>query len=280
MLARIADKIPDNQEIIDKAHGVDDVQFIGKPLPGGFRLIRIAGFKTFLAQPAEQLRIAFAGIPVRDVMRQMMGGEIKIHPAAHGYDMGTRDCLAQVGEQRTHLLLAFEVHFFCFHAHALAVLQRLARLDAHEHLLRARVFTPKVMAVIGHNQRDAGVLRQRDQLWHHLFLLHDGVIHQLNEIIIPAHDAQHQQCMGPGVLISSFQQQLGQFPRQAGGGRNQPVRVGFKHLKINPGLIVEALSEACAGELHQISVALHIFAQQNQVAVFAVGAAFFMHVLG
>ena len=136
LLPRKADKIPHNQEIIHKAHAENDIQLIFQALDGCLGIVGIPRMQPLKTQPPQQFFVAFTGVFIGDVQGQVVGGKIKIHLAAHGDLMRAGDGFAQMGEKRAHLFLAFDVKLLRLHAHALLILQGLARLDAHQHLLR------------------------------------------------------------------------------------------------------------------------------------------------
>ena len=219
----VFDEIPHDEEVIHKAHGLDDPQLVLQPLPGVLPLPAVALFQPLQAQLAQQV---LGPLPrLQGKAGQVAGVKVELHLAAPGDPGGVVQGLGEVGEQRLHLLPALDVQLLGGHAHPAGVGERLAGLDAHEHLLGLGVLPVDVVAVVGDHQGDVQPPGQPHQAGGRLLFLGDAVVLQLDEEIALAVDV----LIGQGHLFRLFllprQHQLGQVPGQAGRQGDEPPGV-------------------------------------------------------
>ena len=272
----VLDKIPHDQKVIHIAHLCDDRKLVFQPFARGRVVLRIARAQPLLAQAAQH---AFARFALRHgIARQMDGMKIKIHPAAGGNLRRARNGVRVIGEQRKHLFLGFDEQFAGVHPHALFILERLARLDAHEHLLRVGVLPRKIVAVVRRHKRHARFFAHGNQPGKHRLFLRDAMIHDFNIEMLRAEYIAHHAHIRFGVLIPLVQQKLGQIPAQTRRQRNQPLVALPQQRIIDSRLVIITAGEGFAGEEHQIPVARLIFTQQNQMAVFAGKRTLVLHI--
>ena len=70
---------------------------------------------------------------------------------------------------------------------------------------------------------------------------------------------------------------MGNLSVQAGGKGDQALVVFFQQLPVDPGLVVKAFHMALSDQLEQVTVALFVFAEQDQVVgVLEITAAFLL----
>ena len=71
-----------------------------------------------------------------------------------------RERLRMLREQRRHFVRILDVELLRLEFHARRIVDRLAHLDRHEDVLRARVRTGQIMRVVGNDQRNLRFLRK------------------------------------------------------------------------------------------------------------------------
>ena len=270
------DEIPHDQKVIHIPHLGDHADFVFQALARHGIVCRIALGKALLHQLAQQGIAGFA-LGHREV-RQMDGIKIKRHVAAHGDIVRALHRVRMAGEQRQHFIFAFHIQLIGIHAHAVLVIQRFARLDAHEHLLRFGVLAAHIVAVVGDHQGNAGALTHIDDARQQALFLRDAMIHDFDIKMIGAKQRSHL----AGILFSlgdaAVQQELWQIARQARRQADQPLAVLAQQFIIDTRLIVKTARKGLAAQIHQVLVARIVLAQQNQVAIFAVGVHLFIHI--
>ena len=273
----VVDEVPDDQEVVHVAHLLDHAQLVIEPVPRILVLLAVEPTDAVLAQLTQVGGVVSHALRQRE-LGQVGGGEVELHLTALGDLLGALDGLAEVGEGAQHLLLGLDVELVGVHAHAVLVLQRLARLDAHQHLLHLGILAGQIVAVVGAHQRDVHLPRQLDEPGQHLLLLGDAVILQLDEEVAPSEDVQIALGHGARVVLPPVQQQLGQVARQAGAHGDQALVVLLQQGIVHPRAVVVAPQPALAHQRGQVLIALLVLAQQNQVAVVAGDAGLVVHV--
>ena len=121
------------------------------------------------------------------------------------------------------------------------------------------------MAVVGADQGDSRLPMDVQKARIHLLLLRDAVVLQLQIIIPPT----KQRVIPQGAFLCrrviAVEQQLLHLPRQTGGKTHQPLMMLLQQVPVHPGLVVKPLGKAGGAELDQVPVALHAFAQEDQM---------------
>ena len=147
------------------------------------------------------------------------------------------------------------------------VLQRVARLDAEQRLVRPRVLVAEVVDVAGRDQRQPGFpgeLRQRRV--DPLLDVEAGVLH-LDVGRVAAEDLGEAVEVGARVVGPVLLERLADAAGEAAGERDQALRVALEQLPVDAGLVVVALEVAGRGELDQVRVAGVVLGEQRQVRV-------------
>ena len=269
--------VPDDQEVIDIAHALNDAELVIQPLLCILAVGRVALPKTFFAKPAKVCRrVAFA--LGQRVFGQMDGFEIEFHMAALGDLYGVFDGVVQLGKDPAHFLLGFDIHLIGFHAHAILVGQRLAGLDAHEDFLRLRVLALHIMAVVGGDKPQIHLSGQTDEGGQHALLIGEAVILNFDVEMIPVKDGKIPLGHLPRVRLAPVDEALGDIARDAGGKGDQSLGMFFEQLIVDARAVVKAARKALRDQINEVLIARLIFAQQDQMAVFARAGQLFIHV--
>ena len=275
--ARVVDKIPDDEKIIHIAHAGDHAQFVFHALARVRVILAVALFQPLFAQGAQVgkgVRFALG----QGKFGQVGGGKVKVHLAARGDFRRVFNGLREVGEQGAHLVLALDVQFPRGHLHAVGVGKGLAGLDAHEHFLRVRVGGGEVVAVVGDDQGNVQFPRQAHQPRQYLLFLRDTVILQFHIEIARPEDVHIPLRHFAGLVIPPVEQQLGQIARKTGRQRNQTPGILFQQRVIHAGAVVKPTRKALGYQTGKVFVALVVFAQQDQMRIFAELALLFVHI--
>ena len=274
VLLGVVDEIPHDEEVVHIAHAGDHVQLILQAGIGFVALlcIGVEPRHALVAQAGEHGQRRFT---LRHrVLGQTGDAELELHIAAVGDLLGTVDGIGAGEEQGAHFLFALHIELGGLHAHTGVVVQGFAGLDAHQHFLGIGVLFLQVVAVVGGHQGNVHFTGQLDQFGQDKLFLPDAVIHDLDiEIPLPE-DILHFPHIGAGGVPLVAQEELGQVAGQAGGKADQAFVVLPDEVIVDAGTVVIAGEEALGDEVHQVLIAGVVFAQEDQVAVFAVDGAF------
>ena len=243
-----ADKVRNNEEIVHKTHFVNHIQLVIQ-LIMHLRPVGEALLKALLTEHAE------VGIAVALPLRQLEAGqvvvaELKIEVAAPGDVHGVVRRFRQLREQGAHLLLALEVQLLALKAHPGRVVHGFAHLDAHQHILIIGVLFFDVVGVVGKGQGDTRLPVKADQALGGLLLLPQAVVLNLQIEVAGAEKLPQLQGLGPGLLVSVSDQQLGDGSCHAAGEADQPLAMLVQQGPVNAGLDIKALGK---GGGHQVA---------------------------
>ena len=156
------DEVPDDQEVVGEAHLLDRPKLEAQALLELGRDAVVALPEALLAELDE---VVEGVAPVRGrVGRQEDPPELHRHVAALGDLERAADGVRIVGEVGRHLLGRLEEELVGVEAPVVRVRERVARLDAEERLVRARVLVAQVVDVAGRDERQAHRLRDRGEL--------------------------------------------------------------------------------------------------------------------
>ena len=183
---------------------------------------------------------------------------------------GVFDGLRLVGEERAHLLLAFEVELVGLKAHAVRVVDGLAGLDTEQDVLHPGVGLAQIVGVIGGDQGQPRLPVQAQNACVDLLLGGDAVVLELQVEVALSEDLSQLQGSLFGPLVVVLQQPLGDLAGKAGRQSDQAGAVGAQQIHVHAGTDVKALQKALADHIRQVAVALLVFAQQHQVPRVAV----------
>ena len=257
-----------DEEVIHKAHLADHVHLVFQTLAVLLRLVGVAAAEAVSAQLFKPA-VSVVALGIFE-FRQVIGAELKVHLAALGDLHRVVDGLRVLGEEGAHLVLALDVELLCLELHAAGVVQRLARLDAHQHVLRLGVLLADVVGVVGGHQRDASLLAQAVQPGQDLPLLRKAVILDLKIVVLRPHDGAHGQGVLLCALIVPGAQAAGDLTGQTAGQGDQPLVVLPQQVEVDAGLDIKALHVGLTDHIGQVAVARLVHAQQHQMPRLAV----------
>ena len=210
VVLREGDEVPDDEEVVREAHLTDGLQLEGETL---FQLrchALVAPADTLVAELDEVLE----GItPVRGGER----GE-QDPPELHADRAPVRDLerschrLGKVTERRLHLLRRLEVELVGVELPVIRVRQRVARLDAEERLVRARVLVPQVVDVARGDERYAARLRECDKLGIDLLLDRQARVLKLDVDRVATEDVTEPRELGFRILRLALLESPGDAP--------------------------------------------------------------------
>ena len=262
----VGDEIPDDEEIVHKAHAGDGVQ-LERQLPADFLIpIPVAPGK---ALPAKALEIAEAvRLPLRKgVAGQVVSPEGEVEIALFRDLLRGGHGLREVWEEGGHLLLALEIEFFPLEAHPPGVIHGFPGLDAQQHVLGPGVGLFQVVGVVGEDQGDARLPAQAPEALGRGELLGDAVVLDF-QVEIPGGKGAAEvlrQGLGPGVV--PLDQHAGNGSCQAAGQAHKTLGMFFQKWPIDPGLDVKTLQEAAAHQVAEVFVPRLVFDQKDQMSV-------------
>ena len=145
----VADKVPDNQVVVDIPHPADNPDFVFQPIPVLLGRILIAFPEALFAQLPEVL---FIGIPLGNRERgQVVFVEGKLQIAALGNFYRIFKSLFAAREKLAQLLFAFQVEFLGLEFHPVGLVHRFSRLDTQQHILHLGVFFAQIVGIVGYH---------------------------------------------------------------------------------------------------------------------------------
>ena len=284
LLARVANEVPHDQEVAGKAHLLDHADFFLQPAlvvrqrvpqQAALRLRRQARPPLLKPLPGHLFEVTLQGKAVGDgKVREGILLARQRQVAALGDFQRPLHRLRHRPKHLQHLLGALEVELVGVELHPVGIADQLAHLDAEQDVVRVRVPFGQVVAIIGGDQRDAGLLRHPQQVGLDAMLLFQALVLDF-QIEIPRAQDVAVLARGPARrLIVVGEQVERHLAIQAGGKSDQAPAVLRQQLLVNAGLVVEPFQVAGADQLDQVAIALQVLAQQNQVVgVFAVARA-------
>ena len=195
----IADEVRDNEKIIHKPHLLDDAELIIQ-LGVDFRTVGIADGKAALTELAQVG--GAVGLALRQAETgQVVVAEFEIVMAAVGDEVCIVRGLGKTREKTAHLRFALQVEFLGLEAHAVGLVDGFSGLDAHEHVLIIGIGLLKIMGVVGHDERDAGLPAEGDETLGDALFLGDAVVLDLKKEVLAEELPQLQSAVsGPGGI--------------------------------------------------------------------------------
>ena len=156
MLPGPVDVVPDDQEVVDVAHLLDDGELIVEALPNRAVVLRIALCKSLVA---EVIQIGPGIVPLRHVeVRELGLPEFDRDIAAVRDLLGVVQSLLGIGEELPHLLLALYVELSAGIPHPVLIADLPAGLDAQKAVVGLCILCEGVVAVVRRNEGDPEVL--------------------------------------------------------------------------------------------------------------------------
>ena len=274
--ARVVDEVPDDEVVVREALGDDDFELALRPLSdlGSDRAVPpLQALVRHAAQIVGRRRAVLGD--VRRLKVLLFDDDVALF---HHLD-GVGDRLGAPRKGLHHLLVRFEVELICLEAHALGVVDRLARLDAEHDVVHLGVLALGVVDVVGRDDLDAYLPRDLDQQRVDPPLLLYAVVLEFDiEVPRREHVAQHDRIVFRLVVVV-FEQQFGDAPRKAGGQTDHALGVFFERLDVYARLVVKAVDVRHAVQLNEIAIADVVFCNEHKVIEAAVAPRLLVHVL-
>ena len=260
----VGDEVGNDEEVVHKAHLPDHAHLV----PQLLQVLR--GLRRVAPAEAVHAQLLKVGVPVGPAIRQLEVGqvvlaELELHIAHIRNFGGVLQGLGAVGKEGRHLLLALDVKLLGLELHAVGVVHRPARLDAHEDVLHLGVLPPQVVGVVGGDEGNARLLVEAHQSGVHLPLGGDAVVLELQVVAVLPEPLPHLQGHLFGLVVVPGGEQLGHLAPQAGGAGDEAAAVLLQQVQIDTGLHVKALQEGLRHHVGQVPVPLLVPAQKHQV---------------
>ncbi len=264
VLLRVADEVPDDQEVGGEPHLLDHPELELHPLDRlGRRRVAVARPQSLGREPPQhRLRL---GAVLGRVARQQQLAQLDVQLAAFLDLQRRRDRLRPLGEGGRHLFVALQIELVGVEAH-LRRLERRFGLHAEQRCVVVEVLAPQVVDVGGADQRPVQLTGEADDPPVGLLLLLDAVLLQLEIDLLGAEGLDQVVEVGARVALALFDQAAAEARLQAAGEHDHPLGVGGEHLHVDVGLAArETLQEAGRGELDQVGEAGVALGQQGDV---------------
>ena len=171
------------------------------------------------------------------------------------------------GKVERHLVRRLEVEVLGVELPVVRVLERVARLDAEQRLVRARVLVAQVVDVAGRDERQVPARGQVDELRVDPLLHLEMRVLELDVDVVGAEDLRQPVELGLGVLATALLERLAHAARQAARESDQALRVLLEELPVDARLVVVALEEAERREPDQVRVAGVVGREEREVRV-------------
>ena len=201
------DEVGDHEEVAREAHAVDDAELEVRPLADGVGdALRVAVPQAeldLLDQPGV-LGLALGAVEARHVLARRLGER---DVAALGDEQRVVARLGQLAPELPHLLRRLEVVAVAREREPLPGpvagrdVHGRAGVDAEQVLLARRVLAHDVVRVVGGQERDLQVAAQPDEVLAHPGLDVEAVVHQLEEVAVPAEDVLEVPGGLPGGVV-------------------------------------------------------------------------------
>ena len=200
-------------------------------------------------------------------MRELRHSELDLHVAAVCDALCVFQGFRCIGKETAHLLLALDIKLAAGVPHAVLVGKLFARLHTQEDVMGFRVLCKGIVAVISGDQGNTQLPAHAQQFRIDGLLVRIAMVLQLQEKIAFAKDLQIALCRFAGPLRILPQDLTRDLARQTGGGGDDALVELTQQVQVHTGLVIEALCERPADDLHQVGVAGIVFRQQDQMII-------------
>ena len=173
--------------------------------------------------------------------------------------------VVEAGEVERHLLRRLEVEVVGLEFPVVRVLERVARLDAEQRLVGARVLGAEVVDVARRDGRQVALAGERDELGHDPRLHVEVRVLELDVDLVAAEDLLEPVELGLGVVAAALLERLAHAAGEAARERDQPGAVRLEELPVDARLVVVALEIAERREADEVRVALVRLREQREV---------------
>ena len=265
LVARVADEVPDDEEVRGEAHLRNDAQLVVETFrdrgrhrlavpPPGALVGEVTEVGVLRVEPCRQREVRQLGLAELDLDLGALGDPERVVAR-----------LRNLVEQQAHLGRRLQVVLLRLELEPLRVVDHRVGLHAQQRVVRHRVLAVRVVAVVGGQERRAQAAGDLDQLRIDLALLVEAVVLQLDEEVVAPEDVLQPRRESRGLLDVAPQQCLLHDATEAPGGGDDALVVTFEQLPVDTCLVPVALEVGVGRELHKVLVALVRLRQQRQV---------------
>ncbi len=247
------DEVRDDQEVRREAHLQDDPELELHLLAVG--LVVPVGEPAVHAPPGLLAQPRLLGVALRDVEPRHQVAELEhpcgVHPL-RDRERGAAAGLPGLGAvQCPHLLRGLEVV-----AGPLELERRRGQrgrgLDAQQRGVCGRLVLVGVVGVVGDDVLQPELAGDLLQATSRALVDVDAVVHQLDEVVLPAEDVAEVGSSVQRLLLLAEADPGGDLPRRAAGGGHQALAVLGEQLPVDPGFAEEALHRGPGLQLEQV----------------------------
>ena len=261
-------KIPDNQEVIDEAHPLDDAELVFNPGADFTTFVAIEAHDAFVDESVEIFLVCHPAR--RREVREVIPLESKIEIAHFGNSDRVGEGFRNLPEETLHLLRTLQEELVGFLLQSFFIMNRGVRLDANEEILIGSVFFIAVVNIVCRDKGQAEFSRERNQRPVDVALFLETVILQLDKEAFLAKNLSQRTGIPPGERFISFKDWIRNRSAETRRGGDDAFVVLLEHLHIDAGAVVEAFEGGPGGELEQITIAGFVFRQKKQMIRIAI----------
>ena len=275
LLARIADEVPDDQEIAGEPHLLDHLDLVLETTLVLVDRMTEVPPDGQLAQPRQPLRKPFA----RHVLEVAVDGEALGHAegrqvvlslrnrdvAALGNEQRVLQRVGDVLEDNAHLLGRLQEELIAVVAQALRIVDGLAGADAEQDVVRLMIALLQIVHVVRADERQVQLVRERQQasVDDRLFL-DPLILHLEEEVVRPEDVAETAGRFERGTRLLDLQRAR-HLALEAAAEADEAFRVPREQLLVDARPVVKAFGIARRDELDQVLVALVRLREQHEV---------------
>ena len=260
---RVADEVPDDQEVTGEPLGLDDGQFVFELVAEGLRRLVAAPFETLLAQvPQHRLR--------RFALRDRIHGRVvpaepepEVAPAGDLDRVGQR--VRQVREAGLHLFVRLQVKLPLAVPHPVRVRKEFPRVDAQQDVVGPGVVGREVMHVVRRDQGDAHLACQADEHRPRAAFVLDGVVLDLQIEILGPEDFTVLGDGPAGTVLVARQKTPRNLALEAGRQADETLGMLGEDLFIDTRPIIKTVQVGGRREAQQVAVPSLVGGEQNEV---------------
>jgi len=284
-LLRVADEIPDDEEVGGEPHLPDDAELVDDPVAHlGGEGVAVAAGGPLVDEPFE---VGLLGLPGGDGK----GGEedateleADVGPLGDEEGVVARPRIEVVGEEGAHLRRRLQVVVAPLEAEAGGVVDGRPRLDAEEDVVGVVLVAAGVVGVVRREEGGADAPGDLDEVGEDPALGGDAVVLDLDEEVVLPEDV----LVFPGRLEGGVEvpdralvallaggvggEVLGDLPAEAPGRGDDAACVAGEELLVHPGLVVVPVEEGPGGELHEVAVPGVGLGEEGHVVADVLGA--------
>ena len=275
LLARVADEIPHDQEVPGVLHRLDHVDLVRQPLRVLVdRVLQETAAGEFLEPRQPQLE-SLADDVLEILVEPEAGGHLEIREvvdrvreidlAALRNLPGVGERVRKVGEDRRHFLRRLQIELIAVVPEAVGVVHELAGADAEQNVVRLEVGLLQVVHVVGGDEVQPEILRDRLQPDVDDLLLLDALELHLQEKMVRAKDVAIRRGGVNGPVLLLRPDAGGDLALQTTAEADESFGVLREQVLVDARLVVEAFRVAGRHQLDQVVIALFGFGQQDEM---------------